>query len=155
MLMISSIIQALFKIKIQSSMSEQEKKQQRIYDLLKNKLNSFCLHYTKQRKIFFTVKELFLENGEWKFEQKMKRMLLTCLVAAIKKGPTMSISKHANKLKVQEKTVKTAIKQELSPDLNPLLCYMGKFRKQNKMQLTQILVWFWFVFFCLMAYQPL
>ena len=32
--MIISIIQALFKIKIQLNMSEQEKKQQRIYDLL-------------------------------------------------------------------------------------------------------------------------
>ena len=32
--MISSIIQARFLIKIQPNMSEQEKKQQRLYDLL-------------------------------------------------------------------------------------------------------------------------
>ena len=38
----------------------------------------------------------------------------------------MSISKHANKLKVQEKTVKTAIKQELSPDLNPFIMLYGE-----------------------------
>ena len=32
----------------------------------------------------------------------------------------MSIKKHANELKVQKKTVRTAIKQDLSPDLKPL-----------------------------------
>ena len=37
---------------------------------------------------------------------------------AIKKDPTMLIRKHANELKVK-KTVRTAIKQDLSPDLNP------------------------------------
>ena len=52
--MISSYIQALF-IKIQPNMSEQEKKQQRIYDLLntKTKLKFLCLPYTKQRKKFY------------------------------------------------------------------------------------------------------
>ena len=39
---------------------------------------------------------------------------------ANKKDPTKSIRKHANKLKVHEKTVRTAIKQDLSPDLKPL-----------------------------------
>ena len=38
----------------------------------------------------------------------------------IKKDPTKSIKKRANGLKVYEKTVRTAIKQNLSPDLNPL-----------------------------------
>ena len=32
----------------------------------------------------------------------------------------MSIRKHINELKVHEKTVRTAIKQDLSPDHNPL-----------------------------------
>ena len=32
----------------------------------------------------------------------------------------MTIRKHANELKVQEKTMRTAIKQDLSRDLNPL-----------------------------------
>ena len=31
----------------------------------------------------------------------------------------MSIRKHGNDLKVHEKTVRTAIKQDLSPDFNP------------------------------------
>ena len=38
----------------------------------------------------------------------------------IKNEPTMSIRKHANKLKVYKKTVRTAIKQDLSSDLNSL-----------------------------------
>ena len=38
----------------------------------------------------------------------------------IKKDPTTSIRKHAHELKVHEKTMMTAIKQELSPDLKPL-----------------------------------
>ena len=41
--MINSIIQALFFIKIQLNMSEQEKKRQRIYDLVNAE--------TKQKKI--------------------------------------------------------------------------------------------------------
>ena len=39
---------------------------------------------------------------------------------AIKKDPTTSIRKHANELEVHEKTVRTAIKQDLSPGLKPL-----------------------------------
>ena len=70
--MISSIIRALFKIKIQSNMSEQEKKSQRIYDLLnaKTKPKFLCLPYTKQRKNFFTEKELFKEKGSGGLNKK-------------------------------------------------------------------------------------
>ena len=39
---------------------------------------------------------------------------------AIKKDSTTSITKHDNELKVHEKSVRTVIKQDLSPDLNPL-----------------------------------
>ena len=39
---------------------------------------------------------------------------------AIRKDPTTSTRKHANELKVHKKTVKTAIEQDLSPDVNPL-----------------------------------
>ena len=56
-------------------MSEQEKKQQRIYDLLNAKIRPkfLCLH-TKLKEIF-TGKDLFKEEGEWRTEQKMKRGL--------------------------------------------------------------------------------
>ena len=37
----------------------------------------------------------------------------------IKKDPTTSLSKHANELKVHEKTVRTEIKQDLNPELDP------------------------------------
>ena len=43
---------------------------------------------------------------------------LTALAKAIKKDPTTSIRKLANELKVHEKTVRTAIRQDLNPDLN-------------------------------------
>ena len=57
----SSIIQALFP----PDMSEQEKKGQRMYDLLNAETNLKFLYllYTKQRK-FFTEKELFKEKGK-------------------------------------------------------------------------------------------
>ena len=38
----------------------------------------------------------------------------------MKKDPAASIRKHANDLKVHEKTVRTTIKQDLSQDINPL-----------------------------------
>ena len=52
--MIGFIIQALFFIKIQPNMNEQEKKWWRIYDLLYTSQSFFFLPYTKQRKIFFS-----------------------------------------------------------------------------------------------------
>ena len=53
-----------FKIKIQPKMSEQEKKWQRIYNLLNTKTKSKFLGqpYTKQ-KIFFTEKKNFLRKS--------------------------------------------------------------------------------------------
>ena len=55
-------------------------------------------------------------------KKKRKEDFLTALATVFKKDPTKSIRKHANEIKVHEKTVKTAIKQDLSPDLNPLDC---------------------------------
>ena len=49
-----------------------------------------------------------------------KEAFLTALTTTIKKDPMTSIKKHANELKVHEKTVRTAIKQDLSPGLIPL-----------------------------------
>ena len=53
--MISSIIQVIFFVKIQLNMSEQEKKGQKIYDLLnaKTKPKFLCQPYIKHRKIFY------------------------------------------------------------------------------------------------------
>ena len=50
--------------------------------------------------------------------ENKKKAFLTVLAKAIKKDPTTSIRKHANELKVHEKTVRTAIRQDLNPDLN-------------------------------------
>ena len=51
---------------------------------------------------------------------KIKRKPLTALTMVSEKDPKRLIRKYANELKVHEKTVRTAIKKELSPDLNPL-----------------------------------
>ena len=52
--------------------------------------------------------------------KERKEGFLIAFATAIKKDPTTPIGKHANELKVHEKTVKTAIKQDSSPDLNHL-----------------------------------
>ena len=106
-------------------MCKKGKKPQTIYGLLNTEIKPkfLCLLYTKERKNFFTVKELLKEKGLWRVEQKKKkrkRGLLIALATVIKKNLTTSIRKHANVLKVQEKTVRTAIKQDLSSDCNPL-----------------------------------
>ena len=72
-----------------------------------------CLPYIKQRKIFY-----------WRWSERLNKRLkegfLTALTLVIKKDPIMSMRKHTNKLKVHKKTMRTAIKQDLSPDHNYL-----------------------------------
>ena len=116
-------------------MSEKEKKWQRIYDLLnaktKPKFFFFVYRIQKGRKMFLQKKSVLKKkrvSGGLNKKQKG-----SALATAIKKDPTTSIRKHANELKVHKKTVRTALKQDLSPDHNPFwLCYIGHFRKQNK-----------------------
>ena len=42
------------------------------------------------------------------------------MMIKIKMDPTESMKKYANELKDLEKTLRTAINQDLSPDLNPV-----------------------------------
>ena len=53
----------------------------------------------------------------WRIEQNEKKRFKTALAKVIKKDLPTSIRKYANELKVHEKTLKTAIKQDLIPDL--------------------------------------
>ena len=55
---------------------------------------------------------------DWTLNEK--KAFLTILNVAIKKDTTMSIRKHANELKVHEKTVRTEIKQDIRLDLKLL-----------------------------------
>ena len=83
--MISSIISStFFRIRIQPNMSEQEKKRQRIYDLLYTESKPKFLVYHIQSKqlsffflfFFFTEKYLFFrKKGKWRIEQKKKKSL--------------------------------------------------------------------------------
>ena len=73
--------------------------------------------------IFFSIeKDIFLRKkmcGEMN-KNSIEGFLIT-LFTAIKQDPTSSIRMYANKLKVHEKTPRTVIRQDLSPDLNPLI----------------------------------
>ena len=92
---------------------------------------SFFVYRIQSKEKNFTEKDLFKESVEWRIEQKRKDGFLTAPPTMIKKDPTMSRRKHTNELKVYDKTVITAIKEDLSPNLNPWLRYMGGFRKQT------------------------
>ena len=125
-------------LKIQPNMLEQEKKRPRIYDLLNDetKPKFLCQPYRKQRKNFY--RKTFKKKVKWRIEQKKKKKKKKCKSSFLtaldttKKDLTMSIRKHGKELKVLKKTVKTAIKQDLSQDLNSLDYAMRHFRKQNK-----------------------
>ena len=76
-------------------------------------------------------------------KKKWKEGFLTVLDMAIKKDSITSIRKQANELKVHEKTVMTAVKQDLRPDLDPLDYVIWEVleNKTKQMQLPiQILV---------------
>ena len=93
-------------------MSEQEKTQQRIsFAKCRNQTKVSLSTVYKANKKFFTEKELFKEKWELRIEQKIKRRLFIDLTMVIK-GPHNTYKKHANELKVHEKTVRTAIKQD-------------------------------------------
>ena len=66
--------------------------------------------------------------------KKWKEGFLTALATAIKKDPTTSEKKCANELKVNEKSVRTVMKQHLSPDSAPWLCLWGDL--ENKTNAT-------------------
>ena len=79
-------------------MSEQEKKRQRISDLL-NAEKFLCLF----RENFFYKKKSNFRKRNGGLNKKRKEGFLTAFTTAIKKEPTTSIRKHANELRVYEK----------------------------------------------------
>ena len=82
---------------------------------------SFFVYRIQSKEKKFTEKELFQEKGEVEDWTKNKKGgVLTAFVTVNKKDLTASIRKHANELKLYGKTVRTAIKQNLSPGLNLL-----------------------------------
>ena len=87
-------------------MSEQEKKQQRIYDLLntETKPKFFFVYHIQSKEKIFTGKELFKEKPKLRIGQKTKKGFLTALATAIIKDPITSIRKHPDESKVHEKT---------------------------------------------------
>ena len=87
-----------------------------IYLTPKPNQSFFCLPDTKQRKKNSRKRDCWGKEGV----EKPKGGFLTALITAIPKDPITPIRKHTNELKVHEKSVRTAIKQDLSTELNPL-----------------------------------
>ena len=114
-------------------MSEQEKKQQRIYDLLYAKTNPKfpCLLYTNKILSFYSKRDFLRKKGSVGLKKKKtKEDFLTAPASAIKLGLLTSIRKCANQLISHNKTVRTAILQDLNPDIKPpWLHYRERFRK--------------------------
>ena len=77
-----------------------------------------------------------MSGGLNKKKKKRKEGFLTALATTIKKDPTTSITRHAKELKVHKKTVKTLIKQDLSPDLTLPLDYAIWVVLENKTNAT-------------------
>ena len=67
-------------------------------------------------QIWVHLKLLLRRNGIKCLKKNRNEGFFTTLATEIKKDPTMSIRKHTNELKVYKETVRTAIKQDLSPD---------------------------------------
>ena len=118
-------------------MSEQEKKRQRIYDLLNAETNAkVYLSTVYKGKKNILQKNIFLRKRvSGGLNNKRKEGFFTALATMIKKNPTTPIRKYANELKVHEKTVGTAIKRDFSPDLNPL-AYATQRSFENKTNTT-------------------
>ena len=87
-------------------MGKQKKKRQRIGDLLnaETKLKFLCVPYTKQKQDLLQKKNFLRKRGSGGLNKKRNEGFLTALVTAIKKDHTTSIRKHADELKVHEKT---------------------------------------------------
>ena len=83
--------------------------------MTKNLWFAWCWNQAK-----FSLSTVYKAKEKWekRNEQKMKT-LFNCSYCGDQEGPHTLIRKHANKLKVHQKTERTAIKQDLSPDLKP------------------------------------
>ena len=101
-------------------MSEQEKKRQSMIFLALQPSTKKISKIIGAKKKFFTEKDLFKEKVSGGLNRKQKEGFLTALAMAIKKDSLNVNRKYANELKVHEKIGRIAIKQDLSPDLNPL-----------------------------------
>ena len=93
-------------------MSKKRNNKESMICLMLKPRQSFFVNHIQSKENLFTEKVLFKEKGEWRIEQNQKEGFLTALA--------MSIRKHVNELKVHKRTLRTAIKQDLSPDFNPL-----------------------------------
>ena len=74
---------------------------------------------TQIKEKCFAEKEFLRKRESGRLNKKRIESLLTVLAMPFKKDLRTSIRKNANELKVHEKNVRTEIKQDLSPAVNP------------------------------------
>ena len=84
------------------------------------KLNHIYFVYPIEIKEKILQEKSFLRKRGSGGLKKKRKSFSNVLAKEIKKDPTTSIRKHTKDLKVHKKTVKTATKQDLCPNLNPL-----------------------------------
>ena len=83
--MISSIIQAFYRIKIEPNMSEQERNDKESMICLTPKTKFFVIRI--QSKKNFYRKRTSEEKGEWRIEEKIKRRIFNCSRYSDLEGP--------------------------------------------------------------------
>ena len=84
---------------------------------------SFFVYLMHRKEFFFFLqwKSFLRERRSGRLNKRRKEgFFWTVLAKTIKKDSTTSIRKNANESKIHEKTVRTAIKQNLISDRNPL-----------------------------------
>ena len=122
-------------------MSQKRNDEESMICLMPTPNQSFFVYHIQSKENFSQKKSFLRKGGSGGLNRKQKDIFLTVLVTVIKKDHTMLIIKHANELKVHEKTVRTAVKQDLNPGLNPLDYVIQDFLENKQMQLPiQILV---------------
>ena len=81
---------------------------------------SFFIYRIQSKEKYLQKKGFLRKRESEELCKKWKEGFSTALASAIKKYHTISIRKHANEWKVHEKTERTAIRQNLSRNLNLL-----------------------------------
>ena len=108
--------------------SKKRKDKESTISLTPKPSHNFFVYPIQIKEINFTEKEFLRKRKSAGLNDKQREAFLPALATAIKKDSTTSlIRKHANEFKVYEKTMRTAIKQDLSQALTPLLKLYGEF----------------------------
>ena len=116
--MIRSIIQKLFFIKIQLNMNKQDKES--MICIISKSSQNFSVNCIQNKENFLSEREYFKKTENGGLNKNRSEGFFNFSRHGDLEGPNRIIRKYANELEVNEKSVKTAIKQDLNPDVNLL-----------------------------------